>query len=191
MSEFLKQVFSIKTAIVSAIETVGIAGWKALLAGATLALTGSGIIAIGVLAAGFILEHIVSYVFKPDNKGMRLPLMRILGVAGVETVTWAGWLALTASAPIAAGIVLFVGLFLGHALEQNTMRNCPGFLTKLLRAETLPFTAIETAAGIVWLVLLGLGGYIPYGLIANIVLFVGLQVEHAYSNALPRRCYDK
>ena len=189
MSAFLKQLISIKTAIVSAIETVGVAAWNALLAGVTFALTGNGLLAVGVLAAGFILEHIVSYAFK--NPGERLPILRILGVAGVETVTWAGWLALTMMDPILAAIVLFVGLFLGHALEQNTTRNCDGFLTRLLRAETLPFTAIETATAIGWLALAQSGPYLPNGLSANIVLFVGLQIEHAYSNALPRRCYER
>lgn len=189
MSAFLKQFVSIKTAIVSAIETVGVAVWKALLAGVTLALTGNGLLAVGVLAVGFVLEHIVSYAFK--NPGVRVPLLRILGVAGVETVIWAGWLALTAVDPILAAIVLFVGLFLGHALEQNTTRNCDGFLTMLLRAETLPFTAIETVTAVGWLALAQSGPYLPNGLIANLVLFLGLQIEHAYSNALPRRCYEK
>lgn len=188
MTAFLKQLVSIKTAAVSAIETVGVAVWKQLLAGVTFALTGNGVLAIGVLAAGFIAEHIVSWVFR--GKGP-FPALRLLGVAAVETVTWAGGLALTAIDPIVAAIVLFIGLWLGHALEQNTIRNCPGFLTRLLRGETLDITAIETATAIGWLALRTAGPYIPNGLAANVVLFVGLQVEHALSNTKTPRCYDK
>lgn len=188
MSAFLKQLVSIKTAVVSAVETVGVAVWKALLGAATFALTGNGILAVGVLAAGFILEHIVSFLFR--GKGA-FPLFRLIGVAGVETVTWAGWLALTAIDPVLAAIVLFLGLWIGHALEQNSIRGCPGFLTRLLRTETLDITAIETGVTIAWLALLSSGPYLPNGLIANIVLFLGLQVEHALSNTKAPQCYEK
>jgi hypothetical protein len=188
MSKFLDQLISIKTALVSAIETVGIAVWKALLATVTFALTGNGPLAVGVLAAGFILEHIVSFLFRGQGT---FPVLRLLGVAAVETVTWSGWLALTAVDPILAAIVLFAGLWVGHGLEQNTIRGCPGFLTRVIRGETLDITAIETGVAVIWLALLSSGPYLPNGLIANIVLFVGLQIEHALSNAKTRVCYER
>jgi len=184
---FLNQLFSIKTAIVSAFETIGIALWKQLLAGAVFALTNDAILAIVVLAVGFILEHVVSYRFK--NPGWRIPVLRILGVATLETGTWVGWLALTAIDAVVAAIVLYIGLALGHSLEQNTMRNCPGFFTKLIRGENQDITAIETVGAIGWNIIHNLGPYLPYGLVANIVLFGILQIEHALSNIKARVCY--
>jgi len=185
---FLKELISIKTVIVSAIETVGVAVWFAILGGATFALTGMGALAIGILFVGFVLEHVASYRFRNPGK-ITLPLGRILGVGGVETVTWSGWLALTAINPILAAVVLFVGLFVGHAIEQNTVRNCPSFFSAILRRETIDITLIETGVAIVWLGLAQSGPYLPNGLGANIFLFVGLQVEHALSNTKARVCY--
>jgi hypothetical protein len=131
---------------------------------------------------GLTAEHIVTYL--RANATGRLPIGRILIVAAVETVSWAVWLLLTGINPVAAAAFLFVTLFVGHALEQNTTRNCPSLFASLIRVETLDITAIETVIGIVWLALTGVNGILAIG-----VLFVGLHLEHVIAVGKPRRCY--
>jgi hypothetical protein len=165
---------AVKTAIFTAIETVAIAGWKALL-GISKALSA------GFLAVGLLLEHIVSYNFRNGRKALEvvgLPFKALVGIAGFEAVVWIAWLAIAAYNPYLAAAVLYVGLLIGHAPELNVMRGFKPFYRFGDRIKrSLDITVLETVTGVAWLALLMAGYAVP----AVIVLFVGLYVEHTIS----------
>jgi len=175
---FFGRFFMILLLVVSIIETATLTGWLAL-------TTVNAILAIVVLFVGLTAEHIVTYV--RVNRGQTLPIGRILIVAAVETVSWAGWLALfrLGGGYVALSIgYLFVTLFVGHALEQNTTRNCSNLFTGLLRQEAVDITTIETVIGFVWLILTGVNPFLAAG-----VLFVGLHLEHVIAAGKRPVCY--
>jgi len=192
---FFGRFFSILILLVSAIETVAIAS-LVFLAGVVALPT-----AIGIRFALFTVEHIVSFI-RVNGAGRLtgLDLGRVLIVAAIETATWEIWFVLAGLMGLLnqalAVVVLFGGLYVGHTFEQNTIRLCPNFFAGLARTESLGFTAIETVTGIVWRILavtarafLPLFDLRPLGVVAAIVLFLGLNVEHTVSAGKPRRCY--
>jgi len=165
---------AVKTAVFTAIETIAIAGWRAL-------LTAGRVIAGAFLAGGLLLEHIVSYNYRNGRSALKvtgLPFAALAGIAGFEAIVWAAWFALTFVNPILAAVVLYVGLLVGHAPELNVMRGFSPFYRFFNRLKrSFDITAIETGTGITWLALAQVG----YSPIAIIILFVGLYVEHRIS----------
>ena len=151
------------------IEVVTLAAWLAL-------TVVQPVVAIVVLLAGLIAEHLVSFRVK---NGVRAPLGPVAVIAAIETGTWAGWLALTFINPIVAAIVLFVGLNIGHVLERNNINSRPLF-EKFVRRNggVLDISGIETGIGILWLAIAAVNP-----IVAAVVLFVGIFVEHTISFA--------
>jgi hypothetical protein len=156
------------------IEAATLAGW--------LALTGRNqILALGVLLVGLILEHVISYNYRngfPLFDFQSPPFGKLIGLAAVETVAWAGWLALVAVNGVLAAVVLFVALILGHGAELNIVRQLPAFASYRSRLKSsLDITAIETIAGVAWLAFVqGKQAYVGLGL-----LFILLLLEHFIS----------
>ncbi len=165
--------------VFTVIETVGVAVWLALIG------AGHPIIALGVLLAGFVLEHIASSNVKRGRALLRLPsfalYLRLLLIAAVETATWAGWLALTDVVQVLAVIVLFAGLLVGHVFELNTLNEQPLRSQFLFRArQALVITGVETLTAIAWLALT-----VTAPVLAPVVLFGGLFGEHVLSARIP------
>jgi hypothetical protein len=163
-----------KTAVFTAIETVAIAGWRAL-------LRVNKILAAGFFAVGLLLEHVVSYNFRNGRKALEfagLPFVALSGIAGFETVVWIAWWVLASYNAYLAAAVLYVGLLVGHAPELNVMRRFPPFHQFRDRIKrSLDITAIETVTGVAWRALLIAGRPIA----AIVILFAGLQIEHLVS----------
>lgn len=197
LSKLLKQVLVILTSV---IETITAAGTFALrVAGSALGLV------YGLQVIGFALEHIVSYIRANGFVGLGGALLRILVIAVLETVSWFGLIEgviLGGSqvlmgdpvqgilALIIGGGVFYIGLRVGHALEQNTVRRCPRFVNALFRGETNDITLIEFLTGIVWIVLAILGISDPaLAITAVVVLFGGLEGEHEISVRKDPVCY--
>lgn len=165
--------------VFTAIETVGVAAWFALIG------AGHPWIAVAVLLAGLVLEHVFSSNVKRGRSLFNLPsfglYLRLLLIAGVETATWAGWLALTDVVKLLAVIVLFGGLLVGHVFELNTLNAQPLRSQFLFRArQALVITGIETGVAIGWVALAALSQWL-----AAIALFAGLFVEHILSARIP------
>lgn len=159
--------------VFTAVEALTVAGW--------LALTGvNAILAIIVLFLGFILEHFISFNVKNQRPLFHAPANPIgnqLVLAGVETITWAGWLALTTINPVVAAAVLFGGLLVGHIAESNSVNDFPLFHRFGNRLKkTLDISAIEAIIAIVWLALTPTRPVLAFG-----ILFGGLFVEHFVS----------
>ena len=94
------------------------------------------------------------------------------------------WLVLTTVNAIVAAVFLFTGLNIGHVLERNNINGRP-LMERFLRrqSEVLDISAIETVFGIAWLLIaqgMFLAAIARY-IISNVVLFVGLFVEHRVS----------
>ena len=155
--------------IFTVVEFVALVAW--------LALTGiNAVAAIIVLFGGLILEHVLS--FRLQNPTLSIPIGRVALIGVVETITWVAWLALTnVNAVLAAG-VLFVGLLVGHVIfELNTTHQMPIFAQFGRRArQALDITTIEVVASVIWL-----GLAVTNPIMAAIVLFVGLLIEHQIS----------
>lgn len=144
------------------------------------------VLMVAVVLVAFLAEHVVSYNVKRVGRSLfdldGLPLKELAFMAGLETATWAVWLRLAADGLVVESItVLVVGLLLGHMLERNVGAGL-GLLDDVGRRvrESLDFTGIETATGILWLLLIGVNG-----LLAAAVLAVGLYVEHRISLRRP------
>lgn len=141
---------------------------------------------VAVVLVAFLAEHIVSYNAKRFGRSLfdldGLPLTELAVVAGLETATWAVWLRLATDGLVVESItVLVVGLLLGHVLERNVGAGL-GLLDDIGRRvrESLDFTGVETATGILWLLLIGVNG-----MLAAAVLAVGLYFEHRISLRRP------
>jgi hypothetical protein len=188
---FLKRFFAVLILLTSAIETVAVASLVFLVGLVALP------VAIGIRFILFTAEHIVSFIRVNGASALTGgDLGRILIVAAVETATWDVWFFLAPFSQVGAGGVLIGGLYVGHVFEQNTTRQCSNFFTGLIRVEAVGITVIETVTGIVWRTLavtarafLPLFDLRPLGVVAAIVLFVGLNVEHTVAAGLRRRCY--
>jgi hypothetical protein len=161
--------------VFTAIEAVTVTSWL------TLVDVKEDLAAISVLFVGFFLEHFVSFNVKNERPLLQAednPIINQLALAGAETVTWAGWLALLAVNPVLAFTVLFAGLSIGHIAESNSVNHFPlfhKFGNRLLK--TLDITAIESVIATVWLALVRVGA----GLVGFIGLFIGLFIEHFVS----------
>lgn len=154
---------------------------------ASLALIGAPLVLVPVLVLGFMAEHIVSYNAKHIGRSLfeldGLPIPELIAVATFEAVTWFAWFVLTGSRPFVAVAVLAVGLLIGHILERNTVADLPLLRDPIRRIrESLDFTGVETATGIVWRLLLPTNR-----LLAAAILATGLFVEHKTSFARPVR----
>lgn len=146
------------------------------------------VLMIAVVLIAFLAEHIVSYNVKRIGRSLfdldGLPLVELAVVAVLETMTWVVWLRLATDGRVVESIaVLVIGLLLGHVAERNVGAGL-GLLDDIGRRvrESLDFTGIETATGILWLLLIGVNG-----LIAAAVLSVGLYAEHRISLRRPVR----
>ncbi|MGH2362102.1 MAG: hypothetical protein ACRDGM_16370 [bacterium] len=181
--------------LASAIETLAIASLS-FFAGA-LALP----VAIGARLVLFVLEHIVTFIRANAHFPNGRDLGRLAAVSAVETATWDVWFLLAGASAVGsqvgAIVVLAGGLYVGHALEQNATRQCRGFLTRIVRGETVVITVIETVTGVVWRILaLASTAFLPIfdlrltGIIAPAILFIGLNAEHAESAGQARTCYE-
>ena len=161
--------------IFTAVEAATLGGWLALV------LREVPTFAIVVLLVGFFVEHFIAFNVKnarPFFQARRQPFGSLVVLAVLETIAWAAWLALIpVNVPVSA-VVLFVLLLLGHIIEVNVVNGFPLFANVGERLRrTLDITAIETVVGIVWRMLVIAG----QGVVAFVILFAGLFVEHFLS----------
>jgi hypothetical protein len=165
---------TLKTIIFTLVEAGTLAAWLAL-------VSVNQYIGIGTLFVGLVAEHVFSYNTRnarPFFDFSGLPVVGLAVVAAIETVSWAGWLALIPTNEVLAFGFLFATLLVGHGLELNLVRGLP-LLTKYPHRlkKSLDITGIESVIGTAWRFLV-VGGQAAFGVG---VLAVGLFVEHVIS----------
>lgn len=149
-----------------------------------LARSGSGIAAV-VLAGGLTIEHLIAY-----NVVNKRPLLMLSGlpviqkglVSIAETGVWIVWLALTATSPVFAAMVLGVLLVIEHTLSDNVFRD-EGILKRLVNPDTIMFSVVEAGGAAMWLSQVDAGQAV-----VGIAILAGASlVEHTMAVRLGQR----
>lgn len=156
--------------VFSVIEVAALVGWL------ILADQGARLAAVAVLAVGLTLEHIVTDNLlqgRPLFNFAKLPLGQIVTFSVLETAIWAAWLMLWGVSAILATAFLAAALTVEHTVSRNVHQR-RRLLDRIIDAQVLPHTAVETVSCSAWLVL----ARSAHPVLAVAVLLVGSVVEH-------------
>ena len=173
----------LRIAVFTIVEGVALVTWLALARGATN--IGSMLAALAVLAAGFIIEHIVAYNVIHGRGLLELqgaPIGKKAVVSLIESAIWAVWLVLAGLNPILAAVVLTGSLVVEHTLSDNVFKG-RGLFSKLLDGRTVGFSLIEAVGAGIWLALVN----VNMAVLGVVVLLVASFIEHTLAVALGRK----
>lgn len=168
-------------AVFTVVEVVTLAVWFAL------ARAGRRVAAV-VLFVGLLLEHIIQYNVAHGRELLdlsRLPLRGLVLFTSIETVVWVAWLAISAAAGPAVGLVFIIVLLVGkHAVSDNVIRGRPPFAFRYFsNGSIVTASVLEGAGAQLWLANV-LAGSVLQGIL---ILAVFSFLEHTILTMLARR----
>lgn len=187
--------------VFTAVETVALGLWLAIVADAPLVSTATAV-GLGVLAVGLVVEHVFTE-FAVNGVSLSFPIPAVIGVSVSETVLWGLWLAVAeliggVEGVVVAGGLLAVLLIPQHTVEDNVLRGEEPF-ARVFDLGTVGFSVVEAAGATAWLLFvfhgplvqpvvqaLGLSG-VATDLLGLSVLAGALFIEHVIGVTFTKR----
>lgn len=154
------------------VETLALGLWLTLVRDAAF-LSVASALGIGALAAGLLVEYVLTDATVNGLTMSVVPDRHVLGVTLSETLLWVVWLALAAQLGgvwgiVVAGVVLAVSLVPLHTAEDNVLRDRPP-LASVFEPMTIGYSLVKAVGATLWLLFVVEGW-----LFADLLLAAGL-----------------